>query len=96
MTTVITETATFSTGGKIINCDGDVVEVSVIVEPESSAALTVPLRAASDRRPISAASCQTFLSWASRSTGTLSPAWVCVAMPRWTRPERVTTPAASS
>ena len=48
-------------------------EVSVMVEPDSSSLLAVPLRAASARRAISAANCHRFLSWASRITGTISP-----------------------
>ena len=36
------------------------------------------------------------LPCASRITGTISPVGVCVAMPRWTAPWRVTTLASSS
>ena len=54
------------------------------------------VRAASARRRISRASCHTLLFCASRITGTIRPLSVCVAMPRWSDPWRVITPASSS
>ena len=70
--------------------------MTVIVPPPNSSGFSFCVRAASASREISAASCHTFLSCASRMTGTVRPASVCAAMPRWTRPDRVTTPASSS
>ena len=70
--------------------------VMVIVEPESSSRPALPVRAASASRPTSAAAAQRSSVSAWRSTGTISPPSVCVAMPRCTAPKRVTTPASSS
>jgi hypothetical protein len=56
----------------------------------------LPVRAASARRRISVASSQTLRLSALRMTGTIRPFGVCVAMPMWTRRERVMTFASSS
>lgn len=53
-----------------------------MVDPDSSTDCAFPARAASARRAISAASCQMFWSCALRTTGTISPASVCIAMPK--------------
>ena len=53
-------------------------------------ARALPLRAASARRAISAALDHRSRASASRSTGTIRPPSVCVAMPRCTAPWRVT------
>ena len=59
-------------------------EVTVMVEPDSSSRVALPSRAAAASRAISAASRQTLIACASWITGTISPASVCVAMPRCT------------
>ena len=68
----------------------------VIVEPESSSRVALPVRAASARRATSAALDHRSRASAWRTTGTISPRSVCVAMPMCTAAWRVTTPFSSS
>ncbi|MNL28825.1 hypothetical protein D3C87_1504880 [compost metagenome] len=70
--------------------------VTVRVEPLSSSRVARPARAASARRAISVALDQRSRASAWRSTGTMRPAAVWVAMPTCTAPWRVSTPASSS
>ena len=59
------------------------VLVTVKVPPCSSCSLSAPARAASARRLISAASPKSGRLSTSRTTGTVSPSAVAVAMPTW-------------
>ena len=68
----------------------------VKVAPLSSSRVALPLRAASERRRISDASCHTDRDCASRIVATISPFGVCVATPMCTEPWRVMTIASSS
>ena len=61
-------------------------ELMVMVEPDSSSRVAVPDRAASASRFISAAQSQMPRASACRTTGTVRPAGVCVAMPICTAP----------
>ncbi len=70
--------------------------VIVIVEPVSSSRVASPARAATARRAISAAHDHRSRASAWRTTGTRSPAGVCVAMPTCTAAWRVSVPASSS
>ena len=60
--------------------------VIVMVEPVSSARVALPSRAASARRSTSAAQSHRLSDSQWRTTGTMRPAGVCVAMPIWTPP----------
>ena len=68
----------------------------VIVDPESSSRVALPVRAASASRATSAALAHRSRASACRTTGTISPASVCVAMPMFTASKRVTMPCSSS
>ena len=70
--------------------------VIVIVDPESSSRVALPVRAASARRATSAAVAHRSRASAWRTTGTVSPASVCVATPMLTASKRVTMPCSSS
>ncbi len=64
--------------------------------PIDDAVIALPLRAAPARRAISAAQAHRSSCCASRSTGTIRPASVCVATPACTALYCVSTPASSS